>query len=134
MKVFLLDLNHTLVSNPEIKTKPFSKQIQNEEYRIDLINVLKEEYVIIVTARQDKYKQETLTHLRKKTGWNPRLSYFNDLNLTPPEFKERILNEHIFLNYQPESLIAIESNSNTREMYKRNKIKALTFQEFLEMQ
>jgi len=133
MKVFLLDLNYTLVSNSETKIKPFSEQILNEKYRLDLINVLKEEYVIIVTSRKNKYKQETLAQLRKKTGWNPRLAYFNDLNLSSPAFKERILNEHIFSNYQPESLIAIESNPNTRAMYKRNKIKALTFQEFLEM-
>ncbi len=90
MKVFLLDLNYTLVSNSEIIIKPFSKQIQNEEYRVDLINVLKEEYVILVTSRPDKYKQKTLTHLRKVTGWNPRLAYFNDYNLSSPEFKERI--------------------------------------------
>lgn len=133
MKVFLLDLNYTLVSNSEIIIKPFSKQIQNEEYRIDLINILKDKYVILVTARPDKYKQETLAHIRKVTGWNPRLAYFNDLNLTSPAFKERLLNDHIFPNYQPESLIAIESNPKTRAMYKRNKIKALTFQEFLEM-
>jgi len=133
MKIFLLDLNYTLVSNSEIKIKSFSEQILNEEYRIDLINVLKEEYVIMVTSCPDKYKQETLAHLRKKTGWNPRLAYFNDLNLTPPAFKERVLNDHIFSNYQPESLIAIESNPKTRAMYKQNKIKALTFQEFLEV-
>jgi len=133
MKVFLLDLNYTLVSNSEINIKPFSKQILNEEYRLDLINVLKEEYVILITSRKDKYKQETLAHLRNKTGWNPRLAYFNDLNLSSPEFKERVLNHHIFSNYQPESLMAIESNPNTRAMYKRNKIKAFTFQEFLEM-
>ena len=34
MKIFLLDLNYTLVSNSEIKIKSFSEQILNEEYRI----------------------------------------------------------------------------------------------------
>ena len=133
MRIILLDLNYTLVSNSEIKIHPFDKQILKEEYRKDLIYALRNDLVILVTARPEHYKLRTLYNLKRKTGWNPVAAYFNSYNTTPPICKERILREHLEKIYNKEKMLAIESNPLTRAMYNKHNIKAVTYQEFMEL-
>ena len=87
-RICLLDLNYTLVSN-QMQTRflrPFSKRMDAELYRLDLIEAVKNDYVIIVTARP-KYQQEmTMENIFKKTGWKPNEAYFNDFDAEPPVF------------------------------------------------
>ena len=97
-KICLLDLNYTLVSNQQ-ETKflrPFSKRMEGEEYRLDLIEAIKDDYVIIVTARPDRQMEETMVNIKKKTGWEPQELYFNDIDGEPPVFKESALKRFIF--------------------------------------
>ncbi len=131
MRLILLDLNYTLVANSEVKIKPFENQIQNEEYRKELIEKLKEDKVFLITARPDKYRFQTLNSIRSKLNWKPDGVYFNTQNLFPADHKQKILLLYVLPFYQRENILAIESNPKTRAMYHRNKIKAITYDQFL---
>ena len=55
-KIYLLDLNYTLVGN-QAATKPlrpFSRRLAAEEYRADLIEAIRGDHVILITARPDR--------------------------------------------------------------------------------
>lgn len=133
-KICLLDLNYTLVKNQATTRmiRPFSKRMEAEEYRLDLIEAVKDDYVIIVTARPDYQMAQTLANIEKKTGWMPDEVYFNDINATPPVFKEKALNKDIFPLHGVEAeYYAVESNPLTRSMYARYGIDAKPYSEFI---
>ena len=115
-KVFLLDLNYTLVSNSEQKIKPFTDQIASETYDEKLLAMLRDRYVVLITARPQMHKEATLASLLAKTGWQPEMAYYNDLKLPPPILKERKLSELLRI-VKLSRLVAIESNPQTRAMY-----------------
>lgn len=134
-RICLLDLNYTLVSN-QAQTRmlrPFSKRMEGEEYRLDLIEAIKDDYVIIVTARPDYQMKETMENVKKKTGWEPQEIYFNDINGEPPVFKESALRRFIFPKHgmNPEQFYAVESNPRTRTMYAKYKITAAPYEKFI---
>ncbi len=130
MRIILLDLNYTLVANSELKIKPFENQIKQEVYRTDLIEKLKNDRVILVTARPEKHRVQTLQHIRKETGWQPEEAYFNSI-FYPWVFKEKILITAILPRYTEQEIIAIESNPRTRAMYESHKITVFTYDQFL---
>ena len=70
-RICLLDLNYTLVRNQATSRtlRPFSRRMDAEEYRLDLIEKIKGDYVIIITARPEYQAQETMANIKKKTGW-----------------------------------------------------------------
>ena len=96
--ICLLDLNYTLVGNQADTRllRPFTRRMAAEEYRADLIEAIRDDYVIIVTARPDYQMRQTMENIKKKTGWQPDEWYFNDINGEPPVFKERALKNWIF--------------------------------------
>ena len=63
-RICLLDLNYTLVSN-QVVTKtlwPFSRRLEAEEYRTDLIETVRGDHVILITAGLiDSGRMETST-------------------------------------------------------------------------
>ena len=129
--IYLLDLNYTLVGNSEIKLKPFTMQIENETYRQDLIEKIKNDHVILVTARPEMHQASTIDSLVKKTGWVPNDFYFNK-GLPPPAWKNVCLKKYIFPKYGKDSeYLAIESNPRTRAMYDTHGIKAIPYEEFI---
>lgn len=81
-RICLLDLNYTLVSNQATtKTlRPFSQRLAAEEYRTDLIEAVRGDRVILITARPDRQREETLANILRKTGWQPQEWYFNDID------------------------------------------------------
>lgn len=134
-RICLLDLNYTLVGN-QMQTKmirPFSKRLFYEDYRKDLIEAVKNDYVIIITARPDYQARESLANVLKKTGWNPKEAYFNDINARPPVFKESALQRFIFPKHgnDPAKYYAVESNPQTRAMYAKYGIKAEPYNTFI---
>ena len=134
-KICLLDLNYTLVSN-QMKTRllrPFSKRMDAEEYRLDLIEAIKNDYVIIVTARPDYQRKATMENIFKKTGWKPDEVYFNDINAEPPVFKRSALKRFIFPKYGEDGsqFYAVESNPKTRAMYAEYGITASPYETFI---
>lgn len=133
--ICLLDLNYTLVSN-QAETRllrPFSKRLEAEEYRVDLIDAIRNDYVIIITARPDHQKEESLVNVRKKTDWQPQEAYFNDIDAEPPEFKESALKRFVFPKHGEygKQYYAVESNPKTREMYAKYGIQALQYDQFI---
>ena len=134
-RICLLDLNYTLVSN-QMDTRmlrPFSRRMEGEEYRMDLIDAIRGDYVIIVTARPDYQRVQTMQNVLKKTGWEPEEVYFNDINAEPHVFKESALKRFIFPKYGTDGaqFYAVESNPKTRAMYKRYGIHAEPYSEFI---
>lgn len=134
-RICLLDLNYTLVAN-QLDTRmlrPFSRRMEGEEYRMDLIDAIRGDYVIIVTARPDYQRVQTMQNILKKTGWEPVEVYFNDIDAEPHVFKESALRRFIFPKYgrDPELYYAVESNPRTRNMYKRYGIEATPYDVFL---
>lgn len=131
--IILLDLNFTLVANSEQKIKPFTNQIVREAYRLDLLERIKKDRVILVTARPEVHKPQTLGSIMSKTGWQPEDSYFNH-GLMPPAFKSYAFEKFIAPKYgvDPELYLAIESNPRTRAMYQKKGIKAITYKDFME--
>ena len=95
--ICLLDLNYTLVGNQADTRmlRPFSRRMEAEEYRADLIEAIRDDYVIIVTARPDYQMKQTMANIKRKTGWQPQEWYFNDINAEPPVFKESALRRFI---------------------------------------
>lgn len=135
-RIYLLDLNYTLVSNQKEShlIRPFSARLEKEEYRLDLVEIIKDSYVIIITARPEYQKIQSLKNVLKKTAWNPQEAYFNDINAEPPVFKERALLRFVFPKHGKEEVeyFAIESNPKTRAMYAKYGIRAMPYEKFIE--
>lgn len=134
-RIILLDLNYTLVSNQQSTRllRPFSLRMEKEEYRKDLLDAIQDNYVVIVTARPEYQKQNTLANIWKKMNWYPAESYFNDINAEPPAFKESALRRFIFPKHGStgSQYLAIESNPKTRAMYARYGIEAVPYETFI---
>lgn len=134
-RICLLDLNYTLVGNQATTRmlRPFSKRMEHEEYRLDLLEAIKDDYVIIVTARPAYQARETLANIKRKTGWQPQEWYFNDINAEPPAFKESALRRFIFPRHGQDSaqFYAVESNPKTRTMYAKYGIIAKPYEVFI---
>lgn len=134
-RICLLDLNYTLVSNQQDTRflRPFSRRMDAEEYRQDLIDAIKDDYVIIITARPDYQQKETMINVFKKTGWKPAEMYFNDINAQPPVFKESALRRFIFPKHGKGGSLyyAVESNPRTRAMYSKYGIAAQPYDKFI---
>lgn len=131
--IYLLDLNYTLVANSDKKEKPFYKQIQHEVYRSDLIEKIKDDTVLLVTARPKYYKPHTLKSIEEKTDLQLADVYFNE-GYAPPIWKEKALLNNIFPTYGEHTAqyMAIESNPKTRNMYMKYEIVSMTYKEFME--
>src|SRR5687767_10965154 len=108
--IILLDLNYTLVANSETKLQPFSRQIEQEIYRAELIAAIRALPVLLITARPDAHRIATLDSIKRKTGWAPQAAYFNTLRAPPALFKSYILRKEILPTHAPTELLAIESN------------------------
>lgn len=134
-RICLLDLNYTLVSNQADTRmlRPFARRMEAEEYRMDLLDAIKDDYVIIITARPNYQQDMTMDNVRKKTGWMPQDMYFNDINAEPHIYKESALQRFVFPKYGADSSMfyAVESNPKTRAMYKRYGIEAAPYDTFM---
>jgi hypothetical protein len=129
--IILLDLNYTLVANSTVKVQPFAKQIEQEIYRSELIDAIRDLCVILVTARPESHRSATLFSIKAKTGWQPHAAYFNTLAAPPALFKAYVLRKEILPNYPPSDLLAIESNPATRRMYDTYRVRAVKWDEYL---
>lgn len=135
-QIILLDLNYTLVGNSveNKRTRPWEKKIRNEEYREWLLDLLRDEYVILITARPKYQKPLTMETITKKLGrWQPEEAYFNEIDQYPPACKERILKKYIFPKHGENAhYFAIESNPSTKKMYTKYNIPAISVKDEVE--
>lgn len=120
---YLVDLNYTLVENSpkwgEPRITPFSKQIERETYRKWLVDFLRDKYAILITARPNRYKEQTLARIFTQANWQPQEAYFAEISAPPSEIKEDLLLRYIFPKHgkNGEDFFGIESNPKTRAMY-----------------
>lgn len=130
LPIILLDLNYTLVGNStDIKyIRPYQKKIKAEKYRKWLVELLKDYHVIIITARPDHQKQETIKSFKEKlNSWMPDEMYFQEENDRPPVAKEKLLKKYIFPKHKENNKYqAIESNPRTKIMYKKYNIPSVS--------
>jgi len=135
-RICLLDLNYTLVGNQEStkRLRPFSRRLEAEEYRADLIEAVRGDHVILITARPDRQQEETLANIQRKTGWQPQEWYFNDIDAWPPEFKKSALQRFVFPKHGEDGGLyyAVESNPRTRAMYAKFGIAATPYEVFIQ--
>ncbi len=126
-KIILLDLNYTLIANSkEIKYMPLIKKIENQKYETDLINLIKSNYVILITASPYKRSYKILRDIKEKTGFEPDESFWNFGNRQPPTLKKYWMENEVIPQHgdDGDKYLAIESNPATRRMYKKLGIEA----------
>jgi len=133
-KIILLDLNYTLVSNSKTSGGRYPGRIFNQRYETELIDLIKNNYVILITARPYKYSYFTLRHIKELTDFVPNEDYWN-FGLQPPQLKEYWMLNEIFNKHgdNPSKYLAIESNPKTRAMYKKLGIEAYPKQKFIDL-
>lgn len=118
---YLLDLNQTLVDREKDapRIRPFELQIECETYRQWVVELLRNEYVILMTARPHKYKWATLERIEALTNWQPQEAYFGEIRSYPHVKKEQLLRRYVLPKHSPSELFGIESNPKTRAVYAR---------------
>ena len=117
-KIILLDLNYTLIANSkEIRTMPLDKKIKSQKYETDLINLIKDNYVILITASPYRRSHKILRDLKEKTGFEPDESFWN-FGRQPPALKKYWMENEVIPQQGEEGdkYLAIESNPATRRM------------------
>ena len=118
-KIILLDLNYTLISNSwKIRFDRLPQKIYNRKYEHELIDLIKDNYVILITASPYYTSFDSLKHIEENTSLKIDESYWN-FNKSPPELKRYWLEKAVLPTHgsDPEKYLAIESNEDTREMY-----------------
>lgn len=125
-RIVLMDLNVALSSNfNEMRNHGFRDFVENhEKYRKWMVELLRPEFVILITARNIKWALPTLQRISDETQWQPQVALFNDTGYDgqdAPSIKEHQMVNHVFKNYGDDTSIyhAIDSNANTRAMYRR---------------
>lgn len=128
-RIVLMDLNVALSSNfQEMRNYGFEDFVKNhEKYRKWMVELLRPEFVILITARNIKWAIPTLKRIADETEWQPDVALFNDTGYDgqdAPMIKHHQLINHVFKNYgdDPSIYHAIESNSSTRSMYRKHGI------------
>ncbi len=125
-KIILLDLNYTLIANSkEIWNYPLEKKIKSQKYELDLIELIKDNYVILITASPYKRSHKILRDIKEKTGFEPDESYWN-FGGQPPQVKKYWMENEVIPQHgdDVDKYLAIESNPATRRMYKKLGIEA----------
>lgn len=125
-KIILLDLNYTLIANSkEIRTMPLDKKIKSQKYETDLINLIKDNYVILITASPYRRSHKILRDIKEKTGFEPDESFWN-FGRQPPALKKYWMENEVIPQHgdDEDKYLAIESNPATRRMYKKLGIEA----------
>ena len=118
-KIILLDLNYTLISNSwQIRFEKFPNKINKREYEHGLVDLIKDNYVILITASPYETSYDSLKHIEENTDLKVDESYWN-FKKRPPALKKYWLKKAVLPQhgYEPEKYLAIESNEETREMY-----------------
>lgn len=125
-RIVLMDLNVALSSNfSEMRNHGFADFVDNHErYHKWMVELLRPEFVVLITARNIKWAIPTLKRIADETDWQPDVALFNDTGIDgqdAPAIKEHQMLNRVFKKYGDDTSIyhAIDSNANTRAMYSR---------------
>ena len=125
-KIILLDLNYTLISNSQaIRYEKLPSKITKRKYEHELVDLIKDNYIILITASSDYTAKDSLKHIEENTDLKISESYWN-FGKRPHELKKYWLEKEILPKHgiDPEKYLAIESNKDTRAMYRKLGIEA----------
>ena len=125
-KIILLDLNYTLISNSwSIRHDRLPQKIFKRKYEHELVDLIKDNYVILITASPYSTSYDSLRHIEENTDLKISESYWN-FGKRPPELKRYWLEKAVLPTHgrNPDKYLAIESNPKTREMYDKFGIEA----------
>lgn len=118
-KIILLDLNYTLISNSwAIRYERLPEKIEKRKYEHELVKLIKDNYVILITASPYYTSFDSLKHIEENTDLKIAESYWN-FGKRPPALKKYWLRKAVLPTHgdEPKKYLAIESNEKTREMY-----------------
>ena len=132
-KIILLDLNYTLISNSwEIRYEKLPEKINKRKYEDKLIDLIRNNYVILITASPYKTSYDSLKHIKENTDLKIAESFWN-FGKRPHELKRYWLLKAVLPTHgdEPERYLAIESNPKTRKMYEEFGIEARAKSDFI---
>ena len=132
-KIILLDLNYTLIANSwDIRYDRLPQKIYNRKYELELVDLIKDNYVILITASPYYTSFDSLKHIRENTDLEIDESYWN-FGKRPPELKRYWLQKAVLPTHgdDPNKYLAIESNKKTRAMYNEFGIEARPKSDFI---
>lgn len=132
-KIILLDLNYTLIANSwDIRYDRLPQKIYNRRYEHDLVELIKDNYVILITASPYYTSFDSLKHITENTDLKIDESYWN-FGKRPPELKRYWLKKAVIPTHGDDSdkYLAIESNPKTRKMYAEFSIEARPKTDFI---
>ena len=132
-KIILLDLNYTLISNSwAIRFERLPGKIEKRQYEHKLVELIKDNYVILITASPYYTSFDSLKHIEENTNLKIAESYWN-FGKRPPALKKYWLQKAVLPTHgdDPEKYLAIESNEKTREMYGKFGIEARAKSDFI---
>ena len=132
-KIILLDLNYTLIANSwQIRFDKLPEKIYNRKYEHYLIDLIKDNYVILITASPSYTSYDSLKHIEDNTDLKIAESYWN-FGKHPPELKRYWLEKAVLPKHgtDPRRYLAIESNKDTRAMYGEFGIEARPKSDFI---
>ena len=132
-KIILLDLNYTLISNSGvIRHEKLPDKIYKREYEQELVNIIRDNYIILITASPYKTSYDSLKHIEENTNLKIGESYWN-FGKRPPELKKYWLEKAVLPTHgdNPKQYLAIESNPKTRDMYAEFGIEARPKSDFI---
>ena len=132
-KIILLDLNYTLISNSwAIRYDKLPQKIFNRKYEHELVDLIKDNYIILITASPYYTSYDSLKHIEENTDLKISESYWN-FGKRPPELKRYWLEKAVLPTHgdDPDKYLAIESNPRTREMYAEFGIEARPKSDFI---
>ena len=132
-KIILLDLNYTLISNSwAIRYEKLPGKITKRTYEHELIDRIKDNYIILITASPDYTAEDSLKHIEENTNLKISESYWN-FGKRPHELKKYWLEKEVLPKHgsDPNKYLAIESNPKTRKMYQSFAIEARPKSDFI---
>lgn len=132
-KIILLDLNYTLISNSwAIRYDKLPQKIFNRKYEHELVDLIRDNYIILITASPYYTSYDSLKHIEENTDLKISESYWN-FGKRPPELKRYWLEKAVLPTHgdDPDKYLAIESNPRTREMYAEFGIEARPKSDFI---
>jgi len=123
-KIILLDLNKTLAEEVKYNTMNFTYDVSKDRYSKELVDALIEsgDYVYLLTARTDNYRDETLDKIARETRLRLDKAIFKPYDkrfVKVHDFKREYAQGLINLGVSPDDIIAVESNFATHSEYRK---------------
>ena len=118
-RIILLDLNYTLISNSwDIRHDRLPQKIYNRKYEHALVDLIRDNYVILITASPYYTSFDSLKHIEENTDLKIAESFWN-FGKRPHELKKYWLEKAVIPTHGDDfsRYLAIESNERTRRMY-----------------